>query len=54
VGDFGQAFYASEAETRFHGGTAGFRAPEFEKKPEVAITDKAGKYSHPSLAGDIS
>lgn len=54
VGDFGQAFYASEAETRFHGGTAGFRAPEFDKRPEVFITDKAGTYSHSSLAGDFS
>ena len=51
VGDFGQAFYAFEAETRFHGGTAGYRAPEFDKRPEVAITDKAGEYSHSSLAG---
>lgn len=46
LGDFGQAFLAQEADDRFYGGTRGFRAPEFYKKPEVPITDKACKHSH--------
>jgi hypothetical protein len=49
LGDFGQAFLASEADDRFYGGTRGFRAPEFNKRPEFPITDRAGKHLHSPL-----
>ena len=54
LGDFGQAFRPGEADDRFYGGTLGFRAPEFEKNPEIPITDKAGTYPCSSLVRDFS